>query len=376
MDPDREARDKRRLFVGGITGRTKMEKIQNVFSKFGNIVDIKRPRNDKGAFRGFCFIEYETEESIAKALSSGNLWYNDRLLSLRKLKSTPQLQTNSSLRDKQRITIYGFPKILTSEIKEALQKYFSMLGQLEYFYYMYVRIDKIENDEIQEYVKVNNLQTQEFQKIHILNISYKNVNISKSLLSKKDLTIAGETFKVSRFTRKLKQEEIEAKKSTKKKVVTVEQPVFDADSRLKASLVLQNSSQNISPNSLGRVSQNMPSFQQFYSPQIASYTRMASAPLPWNNTNRVQMDQFFKIRSMDCIGQISSVPQNLRNHNNDLVPRPQNNAMNNSGRAALDSYLAQKQILSRNKIMLEVVVPYSNFNHNISNLKFNHIFYD
>lgn len=382
-------RDRRRLFVGGITGRTKMEKIQILFSKFGEIVEIKRPRNQKGAFRGFCFIEFAEENSVTKALESGNLWHNDRLLSLRKLKSSPQLANNADTKNEHRITIYGFPGVLNKELKTDLQNYFSILGQLEYYYYMYVRIDKIENDDIQRYIKVNNLQTEKYQKIHILNISYKDANISKNLLDSGRLNIGGSIYKVSHYTRKLKQEEVEAKnqKNSEQAAAPPNQP---PKFQSKSSLVLKGYKPiSISPNSIGRMSDSrIPHFgynpqvtdQGFYSPQyfskpLITQGKYPSAPLPYVQQAHHHQDPIFKINSMDCLGLLRRHPQSLRNFNAQSNPQEQVNSQPNVEDRALASYLAQKSILQRQKILLEIVVSYDNFNHNSSNLKFNHSFF-
>lgn len=372
---DRRIRDRRRLFVGGITGRTKMDKIQAIFSRFGKIIEIKRPRNDKGAFRGFCFIEYESEESVTVALEYGNLWHNDRLLSLRRLKSSPQLASIPQERNEHRITIYGFPKILDKTLKSNLQEFFSSLGQLEYFYYMYVRIDKIENDDIQEYIKVNNLQTTKYQKIHILNISYKDATISQKLLNNTRLNIGGRTFMVSYYTRKMTQEEVDAKNQKETENIFIEKP------QLKSSLVLHGHEtlQRASPQLQARQSQfeqgvNSQIYQQmFYSPQHQSQS-IRGHHLSFQNVSQIRYDKLIKINSMDCIGPRGQ-PQHVRQQLASQQQLQDTRAQYGYTNQALVSYLAQREILQRNKIRLEVVVPYNNFDHKASNLRFNHPLY-
>ncbi len=62
------------IFVGGISGKTKDSDIRDLFKKFGTIIRIKRARSKGGAFRGYCFIKFETREQVSKALeSAGNI---------------------------------------------------------------------------------------------------------------------------------------------------------------------------------------------------------------------------------------------------------------------------------------------------------------
>lgn len=58
---------KDKLFIANINYSTSMEKILEIFSKYGNIVDSYKPNG-----KGFAFLRFEDEDAAAKALEEMN----------------------------------------------------------------------------------------------------------------------------------------------------------------------------------------------------------------------------------------------------------------------------------------------------------------
>lgn len=55
-----------RVFVGGIASNTTENELQELFSQFGNIKDIKIISDRGGVCKGYGFVTFETEEEAKK----------------------------------------------------------------------------------------------------------------------------------------------------------------------------------------------------------------------------------------------------------------------------------------------------------------------
>ncbi|MBF3712045.1 putative DNA binding domain-containing protein [Burkholderia pseudomallei] len=72
----------RRLHVGNIPPNASNQRLFEIFSEFGDIVDLRVPRA-KAIAKGFAFVEFETEDSTATVLNRGEnqpIMYDDRKL--------------------------------------------------------------------------------------------------------------------------------------------------------------------------------------------------------------------------------------------------------------------------------------------------------
>lgn len=187
------------IFVGGITPKTNIEQLSTIMSKFGKVRNVEISTNEKGQNRGFCFVSFEHKSAIQKALSSGNQWIDGRLLSIRPMRSGADLEDRLNSTRENRITIYGFPKKLSTDQKNELQDYFSSLGKLEIYYFVNMRCAKIVNSEINHYIKTS-LHLAGEKKVTLLNLSYHDVEVTKKLLKQKLLSIGTLRLKVSTFT--------------------------------------------------------------------------------------------------------------------------------------------------------------------------------
>ncbi|KAJ3764333.1 hypothetical protein EV360DRAFT_77444 [Lentinula raphanica] len=68
---DQDANDKE-LHVAGLNKQTTKEDLRKLFTKFGPVKDIRMASDKDGKFRGFAFVEYETESDARAALDANN----------------------------------------------------------------------------------------------------------------------------------------------------------------------------------------------------------------------------------------------------------------------------------------------------------------
>ena len=59
-----------KIFVGNLSFKVDEQELQNVFSKFGEITEIKIPTDrESGRARGFAFITFESQQAAQEALT-------------------------------------------------------------------------------------------------------------------------------------------------------------------------------------------------------------------------------------------------------------------------------------------------------------------
>jgi RNA recognition motif-containing protein len=191
---------KHQIFVGGITCKTKRAEIEEIFSTFGKVVNIKFIRNKQGATKGYCFVSFSNSKGVENAVNSDNIWLRNRLLSIRRMKVGSQLQNFQENKADTRLTVYGFDKNISCEDSQAYREFFSSLGKLEFYYFVKMRCDKVQNEEISKYIEENNLMDHEFDKVNLLNISYIDVDITNLLKERKVLKIHGKELTISHIT--------------------------------------------------------------------------------------------------------------------------------------------------------------------------------
>ncbi|KAL5283591.1 G3BP2 family protein [Megaselia abdita] len=79
---DRSERDENQLFIGNVPQNATDEEFREIFSKYGNVMDLKIKKNNLGPNNnnrpgpGYGFITFDNTESVSKCLSSGPIYYN------------------------------------------------------------------------------------------------------------------------------------------------------------------------------------------------------------------------------------------------------------------------------------------------------------
>lgn len=74
--------ERKKLFVGGLPWKTTEKELRDVFSKFGEVEDVKVIRDRRtGKSKGFGFVTFGTPESAAKAKEGlNNSTFGDRTI--------------------------------------------------------------------------------------------------------------------------------------------------------------------------------------------------------------------------------------------------------------------------------------------------------
>jgi len=57
--------------VSNLPSSVRVEELEQIFSQFGEVVDISIPKNHQtGETKGYCFIEFDKKESVRKVLQN------------------------------------------------------------------------------------------------------------------------------------------------------------------------------------------------------------------------------------------------------------------------------------------------------------------
>lgn len=172
------------IFVGGIAGKIDKEALKKIFSNFGDVTNVEIPKKKpRGGHRRYCFVNFRSSQGPHEACKPRNIWYNGALLRITKRfkdGSEPKIQAQTYT-TKPLLTIYNLNDDLTLEEKELISRYLSGLGTLNYFYWKTIELEDCENQAILDHYAWLNRNCGE---INILKFSFKNMNISNSLLKK------------------------------------------------------------------------------------------------------------------------------------------------------------------------------------------------
>ena len=77
-DSHDETKNLHTVFVSNLDFKLDEEYLRNIFSKFGQIVDIRLVRNYKGLSKGYCYIEYASIEGAKEALKHDRMMLESR----------------------------------------------------------------------------------------------------------------------------------------------------------------------------------------------------------------------------------------------------------------------------------------------------------
>ena len=84
------------LFVGNLSFKSNEQGIKNLFEDCGKIIDIRIAKNEQGKMRGFAHVDFDSSESVDKALKKNGFKLDGRELKLDKSESKPARGGNSS----------------------------------------------------------------------------------------------------------------------------------------------------------------------------------------------------------------------------------------------------------------------------------------
>lgn len=85
----------RELFVGNVDHGATDEEIKELFSQYGTIESLRRPKSMNGNFKGSCFVVYSTSEEATSALALNNKPLKARLLRVTLATSKGSVATQS-----------------------------------------------------------------------------------------------------------------------------------------------------------------------------------------------------------------------------------------------------------------------------------------
>jgi len=81
------------IFVGNLGFKTPDNEVKKFFSQAGNVVDVRIALNEEGKRKGFCHVDFDSEEAVQKAMALTNTELDGR--ALRVDASTPKGQGGS-----------------------------------------------------------------------------------------------------------------------------------------------------------------------------------------------------------------------------------------------------------------------------------------
>ena len=190
-----------RIFVGGITCKTKQSKIEEIFSQFGKIQEIRMAKSGNGGSKGYCFIRFLSRQAVEKACNFGNIWLQNRLLSIRRAQLGSTLSKNMQTKLQSRLTVFNLPLNLTKGQEKQLQEYFSSIGNLTYYYVTKINLSRLTNQEvISFYGNIDERRNCEI-KVVLLNLSYSDQKITERLVSAKEIQLGDMLLKTSQFSK-------------------------------------------------------------------------------------------------------------------------------------------------------------------------------
>lgn len=85
------------LFVGNLSFKSNEQGIKNLFEDCGKIIDIRIAKNEQGKMRGFAHVDFDSSESVDKALKKNGFKLDGRELKLDRSESKPARGGNSNV---------------------------------------------------------------------------------------------------------------------------------------------------------------------------------------------------------------------------------------------------------------------------------------
>lgn len=74
-----------KIFVGGISYSITEQELEEVFSQFGEVINVRIVRDyETGKSRGFAFVMFRDAESVEKAITLDNTKIGERIVGVKK----------------------------------------------------------------------------------------------------------------------------------------------------------------------------------------------------------------------------------------------------------------------------------------------------
>ncbi|XP_066993461.1 heterogeneous nuclear ribonucleoprotein D0 [Anabrus simplex] len=128
VDPKRISKEcqQGKLFVGGLTPDISDDDIRNFFSQFGTVVDVQSPFDKvKNQRKGFCFITFDSKDTVYKLLKNPKQYINGKWVDLRKAVNNPEAAGGGGGLQGEKIFVGG----ITPDISDLdIKNFFSQFG--------------------------------------------------------------------------------------------------------------------------------------------------------------------------------------------------------------------------------------------------------
>ncbi|XP_070573008.1 squamous cell carcinoma antigen recognized by T-cells 3-like [Ptychodera flava] len=127
------SKDDRTVFVKNLSYELTEDRIREIFTKCGDIVEIRMVSNFKNKFKGYCYIEFNDEFSVKKALEldrqpvDGRPMYVDPSVDKSKVSSSQQFKWSTNM-EKNKLFVSGLPRTIN---KQQLQEFFGKHGTIK-----------------------------------------------------------------------------------------------------------------------------------------------------------------------------------------------------------------------------------------------------
>lgn len=122
-------KDERTVFLSNLSYHIEEEQIREIFNEIGEITDLRLVRDYKGRPKGFCYVEFATQENAVEALKKDRMPLEGRPMFISPCedkKNNPN-RTNFKFRtglEKNKLFVKGIPQDMTvEELKEMFNSY-------------------------------------------------------------------------------------------------------------------------------------------------------------------------------------------------------------------------------------------------------------
>lgn len=120
-------RDLQTVFLSNLDFSVTEDEIREIFSKFGQIDDLRLVRNYKGLSKGYCYVEYSSIQGAKEALKHDRMAIGNRPVFISEINKKKSFQYSNSL-EKNKLFVSNLSPTTT---KEDLHKVFDKIGCLK-----------------------------------------------------------------------------------------------------------------------------------------------------------------------------------------------------------------------------------------------------
>lgn len=127
MEDEQEIEYLRKLFIGGLHPRTKVETLEEYFSKFGKVTEAKVMKDETGKTRGFGFITYERAAMVDRAQEARPHEIDGKAVESKRLVPRTDIDKPESKITVKKLFVGG---VRNEHDEASLRKYFSKFGNV------------------------------------------------------------------------------------------------------------------------------------------------------------------------------------------------------------------------------------------------------